>query len=140
MAKKTAPPAPGKATGRGGPRPNSGRPRVALTKSRDELDAQITKLVGPKLKQLVEALLAQALGHLEERQIDGETAVVFTVPPDFKVGAYLLDRIAGKPRQSLSVEGSALDIRAAAEMTAAAAAAYRDPEEDGDGPDDDAGA
>lgn len=118
--------------GHGGKRPGSGRPSTGLTRLRDDADARINDLVGDKLVDIVEALVGLAVGCKAERVLPDGKALVYTTLPDFKAASYLLDRIAGRPKQAITVDPAKIDIRAASALTAAAAVAYKDPADDDD--------
>lgn len=129
MAKpKTTPPKNGGS--HGGKRSRAGRPRAELTKARDDFDAQLNALIAPDLRKLYAAARGLALGVHAERELDGKKVVVYVTLPDFKALSYLLDRIAGKPKQAVTLDAGRLDLAAAVGLTEQAATSYRDPDDD----------
>ena len=57
-------------------------------------------------------------------KIDGQSTVVYQLPPDFRAATYLLDRIAGKPKQAVAVESDKINMQEAIALTEAASQAY----------------
>lgn len=119
-----------KGTTHGGPRPNSGRPPASNTASRDGWDARLSEAIGGRADELLEGLIRLALGVHVERELEGGSTVVYQLPPDYRAATYLLDRIAGKPKQAVAVDSDRIDMRAAVAMTQAASNAYLDPDDE----------
>jgi hypothetical protein len=102
---KTRKAKPAKAT-HGGPRPNSGRPLKETTLEKREFERAVHGLLAPELPRLIANLLKLADGvTVQEKDKDG-TLDVFTQPPDREANKYLLDRLLGKPRESIEHSGS----------------------------------
>lgn len=66
--------------------------------------AAIEKKVADRLPLVVDALFDLAEGvQIQEEDAEGRKRT-YIRPPDFRAGAYLLDRILGKPAQSVEVD------------------------------------
>lgn len=88
--------------GGGGRRPGAGR------KPRSEKYAtainRAEKRIADRLPDLVDRLFELAEGvRVQEISLDGKPTV-YQRPPDFKAASYLVDRIIGKPTQSVEAE------------------------------------
>ena len=100
--------------GSGGRRAGAGRPRAEVTKARDDIDAVIQGLIGPDIPEFYLALKGLALGGA----LEGDQGVVYTERPSFPALAYLIDRVAGKPRQAVEIKKQRADARQMAEAVA----------------------
>ena len=115
---------------RGGPRPNSGRKTTAFNKSRAEILAAIDKGNVERLPKLFENLFKLADGgyeRVEEEWVPGDAPLaqpgttssepplvlakrkVSVAEPDRASNQYLIDRILGRPRQSVEVTDAGAD-------------------------------
>lgn len=99
---------------RGGARPGAGRKRGP-----DKFPTafkQAEKRIAERLPKLIDSLFDLAEGvRVMETSITG-APVVYVKPPDFKAASYLVDRVMGKPVQSVNAEhsgegGGAIRIR-----------------------------
>lgn len=87
----------------GGSRKGSGRkPRAERFRTAIQ---RAEKRIADRLPELVDSLFDLANGVVvEETQWDGSEKV-YKRAPDFKSASYLIDRVIGKPTQSVEVEG-----------------------------------
>ena len=114
----------------GGQRAHSGRPPRQATENRESWDAQLSEAIGDDAFEILEAVKRLALGVKVEREVDGQSTVVYQLPPDFRAATYLLDRIAGKPKQALAMDAGTINMREAIALTEAASATYVDPDDE----------
>ncbi|WZP01209.1 hypothetical protein EP7_005653 (plasmid) [Isosphaeraceae bacterium EP7] len=91
-------------SGTGGSRPGAGRPPKAekfagtIAKSERKIADRLPSIID-RMFELADGVVVAEAGK------DGEVRV-YTRPPDFKAGAYLIDRILGKPRVATDPEDS----------------------------------
>ena len=79
-----------------GPKPKSERFKTAIQRTE--------KRIADRLPDIADSMLDLALGvTVEEVGLDGEKRV-YTRPPDYRAGSYLMDRMMGKPMQSSEVD------------------------------------
>lgn len=91
---------------RGGARPGAGRPKKEVLYAPSIRKAE--KQIRDHLPQIVESMIALAKGvTVQEVTAEGET-VVFTRPPDYRAGQYLMDRIMGKPKERIESENDVI--------------------------------
>jgi len=90
----------------GGYRPGAGRPKgtklshtLKTEKVRNYMIKQIEKEIRPILKAQVES--AKGL-YYEKKAADG-TITVYKKEPDTKTGEYLINQVAGKPKETMEV-------------------------------------
>lgn len=89
---------------RGGARPGAGRP--AKVKIYADPIAAAEKQIAARLPDLIERLFELADGiQVRERDTKGGEKI-YDRPPCFKSLSYLIDRVAGKPKQSVEAEVS----------------------------------
>lgn len=89
----------------GGSRPGAGRKRTRDKNAGAVIKAE--KQIRDKLPELVEGLVKLALGvTVQETDQDTGGLTVYTKPPDFKAGSYLVNRIMGTPVQRTKDEDS----------------------------------
>lgn len=115
---------------RGGARPGAGGPKKAVNKLRDDFDFKFQEVGASDFDAFYNALKTLALGVTVEKQIDDENTIVYTMPPDRGSLTYYFDRMAGRPRQAVTIDASKIDMGTAVGMTQAAAASYVDPTDD----------
>lgn len=90
---------------KGGQRPGAGRPRKRDVHGTAIVQAE--KQIRDRLPELIGRMLELANGiTVQETDKDGGVNV-YTRPPDYKAGAYLIDRIMGKPTERREDSGGA---------------------------------
>lgn len=121
------------ANGHGGKRAGSGGVKKPINKLRDDFDTKFQEIGADDFNLFYAALRTLALGVTVQKTIDDgdeEKTIVYTMPPDRSSLTYYFDRMAGRPRQAVTVDASKIDIATAVGMTQEAAAAYSDPKDD----------
>ena len=68
---------------------------------RRKLEERVTKRIGTKGKFLVDRLFELAAGVYVLDKVAGKEVRYYKVPPDFRALVYLLDRVLGKPKQTM---------------------------------------
>lgn len=90
------------ANGHGGRRAGAGKKPRAEKFARPI--AQAEKRIADRLPELIDSLFEQAAG-LQVREVDHTgKEKIYDRPPDFRAASYLVDRILGKPPQSVEGE------------------------------------
>lgn len=82
----------------------AGRPKKAARFASQIAAAE--QQIADRLPQLIAAQLTLALG-VTVQEVDRDTGgvLIYQKPPDHKAGAYLIDRLLGKPTAHLEAEG-----------------------------------
>jgi hypothetical protein len=89
------------AVNHGGKRPGAGRKTKEANKIREDFNSVINQTVGPWVLELLTNLKTLA-GGIKVRDDEG---VIFDQPPDRAAAIYLIDRLVGKPFQSVKLTG-----------------------------------
>lgn len=118
-----------KGKGRGGSRPNSGRPSTNVTNGRDDFDAKFIAKGKEDFEWFYARLKELAAGVQVQRETQ-DGPLVYQLPPDFKAISYYFNRMAGQPRQAVTVDAGKIDMATAVGLTNQAAVEYSDPDDE----------
>lgn len=89
------------ARGHGGRRPGAGRKEKAIKFAAPIATAE--QRICDHLPELIDLAVSLARGVPTVLEGKDGAVTVFTTPPDFRAIAYLVDRVMGKPKQSVDL-------------------------------------